>query len=72
MTYYPEADSHIRYKVKKLLDSWNYATKKELQDKAGFNTSNVAAKRYFITLKAKVDKVDIDKLKSVPNGFTNF
>ena len=28
MSYYPEPDSHIRDKVKVVLDLWNYATKK--------------------------------------------
>ena len=28
MSYYPEPDSHIRVKVKVILDSSNYATKK--------------------------------------------
>ena len=30
MIYYPEPDSHIRDKVKVVLDLSNYATKKEL------------------------------------------
>ena len=29
MSYYPELDSHIRYKIKLLLDLSNYATKKK-------------------------------------------
>ena len=29
MSYYPEADSHIRDKVKVVLDLSNYTTKKE-------------------------------------------
>ena len=28
MSYYPEPDSHIRDKVKVVLDLWNYSTKK--------------------------------------------
>ena len=28
MSYYPESDSHIRHKVKVVLDLSNYATKK--------------------------------------------
>ena len=31
MSYYPEPDSHIRDKVKVVLDLSNYATKKELK-----------------------------------------
>ena len=29
MSYYPELDSHIRYKIKLLLDLSNYAIKKK-------------------------------------------
>ena len=39
MTYYPEPDSHFRDKY-----LWNFATKKELKDAAGVDTSNLAAK----------------------------
>ena len=28
MSYYPEPDTHIRYKVREVLDLSNYATKK--------------------------------------------
>ena len=31
MNYYPEPDSHIRNKVKVLLDLSNYATKKKIR-----------------------------------------
>ena len=44
MSYYPEPNNHIRDKVKVLLDLPNYATKKELKDTAGVDTSNLAAK----------------------------
>ena len=35
MNYYPEQDSHIRDKVKVVLDLSNYATKKELDHATG-------------------------------------
>ena len=38
MSYYPEPDSHIRDKVKVVLDLSNYATKKELQHPTGVDT----------------------------------
>ena len=56
---YPEPDSHVRDKVKVVLDLWNYAIKKELNDATGVDTSNSAAKRYFVALKAEVDKIRI-------------
>ena len=52
--------SHIRDKV--VLGLSNYSTKKELKDTAGVDTSNLATKCDFITLKAEVDKLDIDKM----------
>lgn len=72
MNYYSEPDSHNNNNVEVSLALRYYATIKELNDTIGVDTSTFAAKRYFIALKAKVEKVDIDKLKSVPNGFTNF
>ena len=44
MSYYPESDSHIRDKVKVVLDLTNYATKKELEHATGIDKSNLAAK----------------------------
>ena len=62
MSYYPEPNSHIREKVKVVLDLSNYATKKELIHAIGFETSDLAAKKDFIALKAEVEKLDINKL----------
>ena len=45
----------------------NYATKKELEDAAGVDTSNLSAKRDFIALKAEVVKLDINKLVNFPS-----
>ena len=44
MRYYPEPDSHIRDKVKVVLDLSNYAIKKELDQATGVDTSDLAAK----------------------------
>ena len=52
MSYYPEPDSHIRDKVKVVLDLSNYATKKELEHATGVDISDLAAKKYFISFKA--------------------
>ena len=37
MSYYPEPDSHIRNKVKVVLDLSNYVTKKELEHATGID-----------------------------------
>ena len=71
MSYYPEADSHIRDKVKVVLDLSNYATKKELEHATGIDTADVFAKKYFVALKAQVDKLDINKLTNVPTSLNN-
>ena len=52
MSYYPESDSHIRDKVKVVLDLSNYATKKELEHATGVDISDLAAKKDFISFKA--------------------
>ena len=43
----------------------NYAIKKELDHAAGVDTSDLAAKKDFIALKAELDKLDINKLANV-------
>ena len=68
MGYCPEQDSHIRNKVKVVLDLSNYATKKELYHATGVDISNLAAKKDFIALKAEVEKLDINKLVNVPTS----
>ena len=49
MSYYLEPDSSIRDKVKVLLDLSNYAIKKELEHATAVDTSNLAARRDFIS-----------------------
>ena len=69
MSYDSEPNSHIRDKVKVVLDLSNYATKKELEHTAGIDKSDAVAKRDFIALKA--DKLDINKLTNVPTSLNN-
>ena len=45
--------------------------KKELEHATGFDTSDLAAKKHFIALKAEVDKLDIAKLVNFPTSFNN-
>ena len=68
MSYYPESDSHIRDKIKVVLDLSNYATKKELDH---VDMSNLAAKKDFLALKAEGDKLDIHKLVNVTTSLNN-
>ena len=54
MSYYPKPDSHIRDKVKIVLDLTNYPTKKELEHATGIDTSDLAAKKILLLLKLKL------------------
>ena len=47
-------------------DLSNYAKKTDLKNATGINTSKLAAKSDLVSLKAEVDKLDIEKLGTVP------
>ena len=48
----------------------NYATKSDLKNATGIDTSKLAVKSDLVSLKAEVDKLNIDKLKSVPSNLS--
>ena len=64
MSYYPGLDSHIRHKVKVILDLSNYATKRNPTEA---DTSDLTVKKDSIALKAEVNKLDNNKMVNVPN-----
>ena len=68
---YPQPDSHIRAKVKVVLELANYAIKQELEHATCVDTSNLAAKKDFIALKAEVEKLDINDLVKIPTGWND-
>ena len=43
-----------------------YATKLDLKNARGIDTSILAAKSHLASLKAEIDKIDVDKLNTVP------
>ena len=47
MGYCPEPDSHIKDKVKIILELSNYASKKELDHATGVDTSDLTAKIFY-------------------------
>ena len=49
------------------MDSSNYATKKDTKDIIHIDASGFASKTNLAALKTEVDKIDTDKLKTVPN-----
>ena len=56
--------------VKVELDLSSYATKAELKNTTGIDTSNFALKSNLASLKTEVDKINVDKLKTVPVGLS--
>ena len=57
--------------VKVELDLSNYATRADLKNATGVDTSEFAKKTYFANLKSDVDKLDRDKFKNVPSNLSN-
>ena len=53
--------------IKVELDLSNYATKKDIKDITQIDASGFASKTNLAALKTEVDKIDSDKLKTVPN-----
>ena len=69
--YFPEL-KFSGGKVKVELDLSNYATKADLKNATGVDTSKFAKKVDLANLKSNVDKLDIDKLKNVPSASSSF
>ena len=57
--------------VKFELDLSNYATKGDLKNGAGVDTSDFAKTTDLAHLKSDVDKIDIGELKNVPTNLSN-
>ena len=65
-TYYPPYKSSSS-NIKVELDVTNYATKTDLKNITHTDVSSFASKTNLAALKAEVDKIDVDKLKTVPD-----
>ena len=52
------------------VDQSNYATKADLKNATGIDTSKLALKSNLATLKAEIDKTDVEKLKTVSIGLS--
>ena len=52
-------------------DLTKYATKTDLKNITHTDVSNFASKNNLSTLKTEVDKIDVDKLKTVPDDLAN-
>ena len=65
MSYYPPYKSSSN-NIKVKLDLVNYATKTDLKNITHADVSSFASKTNLASLKTEVDKIDTDKLKTVP------
>ena len=65
-TYYPPYKSSSS-NIKVELDLTNYATKTDLKNITHTDVSSSASKTNLAALKTEVDKIDVDKLKTVPD-----
>ena len=65
--YFPPYGSSSK-NIKVELDLRNYATKDDVKNITHVDVSNYASKTNSAALKTEVDKIDTDKLKTVPAG----
>ena len=63
--YFPPYNSSKKFKVE--LDLSNYATKDDVKNITHVDVSSYATKTNLAALKTEVDKIDTDKLKTVPD-----
>ena len=66
MSYYPPYISSSN-NIKAELDLSNYATKDDVKNITHIDVSSYATKTNLAALKTEVDKIDTDKLKTVPD-----
>ena len=64
--YFPEPYQTFGENFKVELHLSNNATKADLKNATGIVTFKLAAKSDLVSLTAEVDKIDVDKLKTVP------
>ena len=69
--YFPKPYEPFGGDINVKVDLSNYATKSDLKNATGIDTSKLAAKSDLVSLKSDVDKLDIDKLKSLPTHLNN-
>ena len=67
MTKYFPPYNNSSENIKVELDLSNYATKKDIKDITHIDDSGFASKTNLAALKTEVDKIDTDKLKTVPD-----
>ena len=73
MSYYPEPGTDIRNETKVELNLSNYAVKFDIEKATGVDILKLAKKADLASLQTKtnIDKLDTDKLKTVPGNLNN-
>ena len=69
--YFPNTYKPFGGDINVKVDLSTYATKASLKNATGVDTSKFAKKVDLTNLKSDVDKLDIDKLKIVPDDLSN-
>ena len=64
--YFPKQYESFGEDINVKVDLSNSATKADLKNAAGIDTSKLALKSNLANLKIELDKIDVDKLKTVP------
>ena len=69
--YFPKPYEPFGGDINVKVDLSNYATKADIKNISHVDTSSFALKTNLANLKTEVDKLDIDKLKSLPKKLLN-
>ena len=69
--YFPKPYEPFGGDINVKVDLSNYATKTDVKNITHVDTSGFALKTNLASLKTEVDKLDIDKLKNLPNNLSN-
>ena len=69
--YFPKPYEPFGGDINVKVDLSNYATKADIKNITHIDTSEFALKTNLASIKTKVDKLDVDKLKISPNNLSN-
>ena len=64
--YFPKPYEPFGWDINVKVDLSSYATKTDLEKATGFDTSNIPVTFDLVSLKAEIDKIYVDKWKTVP------
>ena len=68
--YFPKSFRSFGRNINVKVDLSNYATKTDIKNVSHVDTSNFALKTNLANLKTEVDKLDIEKLVSIPTDLS--